>query len=56
MFCVCHHISASFIPYFKVRDEMLQSWDSTNLLIFFQLLHNIFTGLKVTLVHSMSFK
>jgi hypothetical protein len=56
MLCVCRHISASFISSFKARDEMLQSWDSPTLLIFFQLLHNIFTGLKVTLVHSMSFK
>jgi hypothetical protein len=40
MFCVCCHISASLISSLKVRDEMLQSWDSPRLLIFFQPLHN----------------
>jgi len=28
MFCICHHISTSFVSPFKVRDKTLQSWDS----------------------------
>ncbi len=38
-FCVCHHISTSFIPSFTVRGKTLQRWDLPSLLIFLQLLH-----------------
>jgi hypothetical protein len=40
MFCICHHISTSFVSPFKVRDKTLQSWDSPSLLILFHPLHN----------------
>jgi hypothetical protein len=46
MFYAWQNIGASFIPYFKAIDEMLQSWHSYSLLIFHQSL--LKTIIKIT--------
>ncbi len=40
-FCISWNISVSFIPFFKVKDETLQSWYYRSSLIFHQSLHNL---------------